>query len=60
MYQGGWIRSLISNGPEEVLMNRDEGDLLFVVVVVGALLYLLSGVLVRGCNGQGRGHEQGK
>lgn len=28
-------------------MNRDEGDLLFVVVVVGTLLYLLSGVLVR-------------
>lgn len=34
-------------------MNRDEGDLLFVVVVVGTLLYLLSGVLVRGWTGTG-------
>lgn len=35
-------------------MNRDEGDLLFVVVVVGTLLYLLSGVLVQGWTWTGK------
>lgn len=41
-------------------MNRDEGDLLFVVVVGGTLLYLLSGVLVRGWTWTGSGTWTGK